>query len=268
MTRVLTLTFAALLSVLPVAAEAHRAWLLPSTTVLSGEDPWITVDAAVSNTLFVFEHHPLRLDGLTLTGPDGKPIAAQNQAAGKFRSTFDMPLAEDGTYRIAVVSAGYFARYELEGERKRWRGTREQIATGIPAAATNVALSKFDNRIETFVTLGAPSKDVLAPSNAGLEMVALTHPNDLYAGETAKFRFLLDGAPAADVEVEVVQGGGRYRSEAGDRTFRTDADGMVEIAWPEAGRYWIGADIRSDEKDADGATRRAGYTATLEVLPQ
>ena len=268
MNRVLTLTLAATLGLLPIAAEAHRAWLLPSTTVLSGEDPWITVDAAASNDLFVFEHRPLRLDGLTLTGPDGKPVAAENEATGRFRSTFDVPLEQDGTYRLAVVSSGYFARYELDGARKRWRGAKEEIATAIPEAATNVALSRFDSRVETFVTVGAPTEEALAPVGAGLEMVAVTHPNDLYAGETARFRFLLDGNPVEGLEVEVVQGDGRYRSEAGDRVFKTDADGMVEIAWPEAGRYWIGTGIRGDEEDADGATRRAGYTATVEVLPQ
>ena len=32
---------------LPLSAQAHRAWLLPSATVLSGEgDLWVTVDAA------------------------------------------------------------------------------------------------------------------------------------------------------------------------------------------------------------------------------
>ena len=49
---------------LPLSAQAHRAWMLPSATVLSGEDPWITVDAAVSNDLFYFEHFPLRIQGI------------------------------------------------------------------------------------------------------------------------------------------------------------------------------------------------------------
>jgi hypothetical protein len=37
---------------LAVPAQAHRAWLLPSATVLSGTDAWVTVDAAISNDLF------------------------------------------------------------------------------------------------------------------------------------------------------------------------------------------------------------------------
>lgn len=37
------------------SAQAHNVWLLPSTTVLSKSE-WITVDAAVSNDLFFFNH--------------------------------------------------------------------------------------------------------------------------------------------------------------------------------------------------------------------
>jgi len=36
---------------LPNAAQAHRVWLLPAATVLSGDEPWVTFDAAVSNDI-------------------------------------------------------------------------------------------------------------------------------------------------------------------------------------------------------------------------
>ncbi|MET0445126.1 MAG: hypothetical protein ABW151_11185, partial [Pseudorhodoplanes sp.] len=46
---------------LPLSAQAHRAWLLPSATVLSGDgDLWVTVDAAVSNHQFYFEQQTMR----------------------------------------------------------------------------------------------------------------------------------------------------------------------------------------------------------------
>ena len=63
--KIATLTLAALL---PIASHAHKAWLLPSATV-STVDQWITVDAAVSNDLFYFNHNPLRTDGLSITAP-------------------------------------------------------------------------------------------------------------------------------------------------------------------------------------------------------
>ena len=75
-------TTLALAVCLPLSAQAHRAWMLPSATVLSGEEPWITVDAAVSNDLFYFEHVPMRLKGIgeAAQAPAGGPPAC----AGRF----------------------------------------------------------------------------------------------------------------------------------------------------------------------------------------
>ena len=45
-----------ILAALAPSLFAHRQWVLPSSTVLSAADPWVTVDAAVSNELFYFDH--------------------------------------------------------------------------------------------------------------------------------------------------------------------------------------------------------------------
>ena len=49
------LALAALIT-LTSPALAHRFWILPSATVLSGDEPWVTFDAAVSNNLFFADH--------------------------------------------------------------------------------------------------------------------------------------------------------------------------------------------------------------------
>ena len=54
-------------------AHAHNAWLLPSTTVLSKPDT-ISVDASISNDLFVANHAAMRLDNLLITAPDGSTV--------------------------------------------------------------------------------------------------------------------------------------------------------------------------------------------------
>jgi uncharacterized GH25 family protein len=252
----------------PLPADAHRAWLLPSSTVLSGQEPWVTIDAAVSNDLFVFEHRPMRLDSLAVLGPKGETIAVQNQATGQFRSTFDVQLKAAGTYKIAIAGGGYSASYKLNGETKRWRGTKAELASAIPAGAESVTLAKFSNRTEVFVTSGAPTPDALKPTGQGLEMKPITHPNDLFAGEAAVFQFLNDGKPAAGLEVEVVPGGIRYRNQLKAMKLTTDAEGRIAVTWAEAGMYWIGTSTRDDTRDADGAVSRSRYSVTLEVLPQ
>lgn len=249
-------------------AQAHRAWMVPSATVLSGDDPWVTVDAAISNDLFYFEHHPMRLDNLAVVAPDGSAVQAENTAKGRYRSTFDVHLTQVGTYKIAVASDGLFASYMLNGERKRWRGTADKLKAEIPAEATEIKLSQSQNRNEIFVTAGKPSEDSLKTTGKGLELSPITHPNDLFAGEEARFKLLLDGEPAKDIEIEVVPGGNRYRDKLNDTTVKTDGEGVFTVTWPEPGMYWLNASIRDDKATIEKAERRASYTATLEVLPQ
>lgn len=259
------LTTAALLAV-PAAASAHRQWLLPSSTVLSGNDPWITVDAAVSNEIFYFDHNPLRLDAITVTAPDGAKGEIKNAATGKFRSTFDVQLDKPGTYKIGTASDGLMASYMLNGETKRWRGVAADLATAIPREATEVKLTQSSRRVEVFATRGSPTKEVLKLTGVGLELDPVTHPNDMVASEPAVFKLMLDGKPAAGVEVNVVPSGNRYRAATGEMKLTTDAQGSVTIKWPGAGMYWMEATARG-KSSVPNAERSASYVATLEVLP-
>jgi len=281
-------TALALAVCLPLSAQAHRAWMLPSATVLSGEDPWITVDAAVSNDLFYFEHVPLRLQGignldqapaggptgmrarpasqLQVIAPDGSQIQTENGSIGRYRSTFDVHLTQKGTYKLAVANEGLFARWKENGQMRRWMGTPEAFAKEVPAKGEELTVSQNSSRMEVFVTSGNPSEEVLTPTGKGLELAPVTHPNDLYAGEAAEFAFLLDGEPAAGVKISVIPGGNRYRDHLGEIQATTDQQGKVSITWPEAGMYWLEAEMVSDKGVSKPATeRRASYSATLEV---
>jgi uncharacterized GH25 family protein len=264
----------ALVLCLPLSAQAHRGWLLPSSTVLSGDDAWVTVDAAVSNGIFHADHAPMRVDGLTITAPDGTTLNAQNVSLGKFRSTFDVQLPQKGTYKIASASSGLMARWETEtGERKMWPGRGEKANPAdfdkmVPKKAKNLEVSQFSRRLETFVTSGSPSDSVLKATQQGLELVPITHPNDLFAGEAAEFQFLIDGKPAAGVKVTVIAGGMRYRNDQEAIEVESDKKGKVSITWPQAGMYWLSANYL-DKKAKKPATHRSGsYVATFEVLPE
>lgn len=253
---------------LSLSAQAHRGWMLPSATVLSGEAPWITVDAAISNDLFYFEHNPMRLDHLQISAPDGSLLQPQNLSTGKYRSSFDVQLAQAGTYKLAVLNQGLFANYTLNGEKKRWRGSMENLSKEVPADAQALQITQSQARVEVFVTAGKPTDKVLQPNGAGLELAAITHPNDLFAGERASFRLLLDGKPAADVKVAIVPGGIRYRDQLNDINTSTDSEGKFSVTWPRPGMYWLGASVQDDKASMKGAKRRASYAATLEVMPQ
>lgn len=274
---------------MPTAAHSHRSWLFPSSTVLSKEGSWVSVDAARSNDLFYYDHFPMLLGNVAdqpeelakmrrrdrgpapdveISAPDGGKLDPKFGHAGRFRTTFDVPLEKAGTYKMSVVESGMFARYKLKGEEKRWRGTAETFEKEVPKDAEELQVTDRHNRVETFVTVGNPTTEVLKPTGAGLELEPVTHPNDLYAKEAATFKFLLDGKPASGIKVSVIRGGIRYRDALGEFEATTGEDGTVKITWPEPGMYFISASARREAAEPKGRQMRAGYAVTLEVLPQ
>ncbi|WP_292052028.1 MULTISPECIES: DUF4198 domain-containing protein [unclassified Brevundimonas] len=250
----------------PMAAQAHRAWLAPTSTVLSGNDAWVGFDAGMSNVVFQPDHAAMRLSGLEIIAPDGSRIEARNSAQGRYRSMFDIELKQEGTYRVANVVEGFMATYEQGGERKRFRGSEAEFATGIPADATNVQPVRTFTRTETFVTLGNPNETALAATGKGLELVPVSHPNDAAEGEASSFKLLLNGQPAADVEVTIAREGLRYRSNPEEITAKTAADGTFTVTWAASGLHWIGASVRTPGANGQPGTN-ASYNGTIEVLP-
>lgn len=290
--RALTVSAAMAAVLLPGAANAHRQWMMPSATVLSGDDVWVTVDAAVSNDLFYFEHQPMQVDAVKAIAPDGTEVKIENAAKGRYRSTFDVHLLQKGTYKIVSAMTGVMGSYTLNGKEERLpRGTtKASLAAAIPAGATDVKTSEMSNRNEIFVTVGAPTDTVFKPTGEGIELVPVTHPNDLVSGEAATFQFLLDGKPARDLKVTVIPGGIRYRSDLHQMDLTTDAQGKLTVTWPTPGMYWLNASVGGGREGGPGGPggpgagagagapppppaapagpqpRRASYVTTLEVL--
>lgn len=260
-------SFAIALSAIASVSQAHNAWLLPSSTVFSKADT-VTVDAAVSNDLFVANHASLRLDGLQITAPDGSTVKPETEAKLKFRNVFDVSVAQTGTYRIAVVNGGAFASWKdkATGQNKRARGTPESLAKEIPADAQELAITQSSGRIETFVTVGKPS--ALKPIGQGLELIATGSPTDLVKGEKATFTLHLDGQPAKGLEVSVTAGNTQYRDKLEETKLKTDDKGQFSVTWPAAGMYWLEATTKDNKTTVPQAKeRRLSYAATLEVMP-
>lgn len=258
---------AALALCLPAAGHAHDIWLKPSSTVLSGSGSWITVDGAVSNDKFYFNHAPLRIDNLQIVAPDGTQVEPENVSRGKLRSTFDLQLSQTGTYRVAVVNDGVFASWKEDGKPKRYFGKADGLAAAVPAQAADLSVTQSMGRVETFVTAGKPSG--IKPTGRGLELLPVTHPNDLYADEEATFRMTLDGEPVADLELTLIADGSRYRDKIGEVALTTDKKGEFKVKWEQPGLYWLHTEREDAEVSVPQASkRRLSYVATFEVLAQ
>jgi hypothetical protein len=240
-------------ALLSLSAHAHRPWLLPSATLTEGPAPVVSIDAAISEDLFEFDSFPLLLDTLRVTAPDGSTVATDARVEARRRVSFDVKLAQKGTFRISGVTDTAMASWKVDGETRRWRGAPAALAREVPADAQDLQVSRTLARAETFVTNETPSALPTIVGGDGLELLPLTNPTDLSVGDTSRFRLLLDGKPFAGADVTIIRGGNRYRYKMGEIALKTDAAGEFGVAWPEADRYWLGASHGGRPQGGPGA---------------
>ena len=190
------------------------------------------------------------------------------EALHKFTVTYPCHLMTLHKDTLIIATGGEIITQQWQNPMAIWRGS---VATfgELPKDAKKLEVSQSVGRVETFVTNGAPNDTALKPTNRGIELVAVGHPNDLFAGEEATFRVLVDGKPAAGLEFEIVRGATRYRNAQDEITAQTGRDGKFQLTWPHAGMYWINAAMQDGNSGSKLASkRRLSYTATLEVLPE
>lgn len=259
---------ASVMLTLPMAAHAHRTFLLPSTTLAENANAVVTFDASATEELFVPDH-ALQLGTVVVAGP--AETQPENVWNGKQRNSFELKLPKAGTYRVSLLNDSLSAMYKADGQMKRWRGTTETFAKEVPANAQDLNVTRMQSRTETFVRAGDEGgRTEWKNDGIGIEMTPLTQPTELFAGDTTTLRFTLNGKPASDLNVTIIRGGNRYRDALGEITLKTDKDGKVSIKWPDAGMYWIGTNTGRPPQGTTGTLEkpvvRASYSATLEVL--
>ena len=138
--------------------------------------------------------------------------------------------------------------------------------SAIPAGAETMTAVSY-TRSETYVTKGAPSREALKPAGKGFELEAVTHPNEIYAGEAFKFRLLNDGKPVAGVAFEIQHAGDAYAEKKFANEGKTGADGTVSVTIAEPGVYVLETSypVRTEGAPPEPVARSGAYILTFEV---
>lgn len=262
------------LATLAAPSHAHRPWLYPNATMVEAKEAYVTIDGAISEDLFEVDHMALKLDNAVVIDPDGVSSPAPTPLTGRQRSSIDLKMSKSGTYKIAIVNKNVMASYkDASGELKRFRGNEETFAKDVPTNAPELKVTRTHQRLETFVSANKHSDGALKPTGSGLELVPTTNPTDLHSGETAKWRFQLDGKPLPNFAFSLIPGGVKHRGVLGEIRLTTDAKGDVAVKLPAPGRYLLNAGFPvSSEKGGGPSTaasqNRYSYAATIEILPE
>ncbi|MBX3483654.1 DUF4198 domain-containing protein [Phenylobacterium sp.] len=286
-------------------AFAHTPYLKPTT--FAPKHPFVSVEAALTEGAFFVPDMPIRGEApFWVTGNDGQPVKAANVVMLKEFAVVEVDLPADGTYRISTGErAGRSAKWvKIDGAWKMVRpaggpgrgggappagappagGPPAGAAGGGPPPGAGGGQSRFVeesaipagaetmtavgyNRSETYVTKGAPTNGALKPTGQGLEVEAISHPNEAFAGEAFKIRVLNDGKPLPTFAFTLSRAGDVYVDQRFAQTVRTDAAGAASLKLPTPGVYVLQASYPVREEGAAPApvAKSSSYTLTFEV---
>lgn len=275
---------------------AHGRWIMPSHTILSGDEvEFVTFDVSISNELFYPDYAiggvpveninsqekverelppPLRpvlaSSKLVVHKPDGS-IQSDYMLVDFRRKTVSMAeLALSGSYHIEYTQNPIYLTWysHADGSPGRFFGKLSQVRKMLPEGAKDIRETILINRIETWVTRNNLTKENLKPKGSGLELQFQTHPNELFVGEAMRLMLLFDGKPLKqDITLHFIQNGTRYRDDREVMEVKTK-NANASVKWKKPGVYLLEAEYEQPSLEKGIESETHALYATFEVFPQ
>lgn len=239
------------------AAQAHSPYLLPNAFDATSRDH-VTVQASFTEDVFTPDI-AMKSDDFHAIGPDGAKVALTPTYLRDL-TVLEAATPANGTWRITSGQrVGRMSKVVLvKGE---WVFLEPDKP--VPAGAKPLDMQSL-TVAETYVSRGAPNATALAARGKGLEFHALTHPNEIVAGEAASFEVLLDGKPLPAQTISIHSGGVAYLENAKPVEVITDAAGKFAVKVDRPGVYL--AMTRHRVAPADGKPGQSlTYALTFEA---
>ena len=229
----------------PVFGHGQQ-WILPNFFYTDRESPWLGIEHTAGEQRFV-PGHGLG-SPLWIIHPEGWRMGRPSSIfVGQTRTVAEMELTGQGTYRIETDRPAQFVtEFEVDG-KKRWVGkSKDQL----PGKKILQSAHRW-SRTTTFVTVKKYTQGVLEATGAFLEIVPVTHPNQIFMGKPFVVRVVSRGqsVPGQEVQAYSEMDNGYDTPLAAV----TNANGECELIFPSPGLYLLTARLRQDAKDSSRA---------------
>lgn len=260
------LTVGLLLALAALPVCAHTPYLHAKGEITSNGG-LVSMEASFAEKFFIPEA-AFDNSEFQLTSPEGKQLAPDRVEVWKARTLAEHRLDKTpGTWRFSTGKryGALFRVWEVNGKRESSR----DLAVKIPEGAKIISNFQSVTRAETYLSVGAPNRTALAAHGEGLEIVAIDHPTDLYAGEPFRFSVLFDGKPLANQKVEITE----VVSDTGNTpqiiTLTTDAAGNASFRSERATRWLALTRHRTPAPQSSGVAEYShSYTLSFRTLAQ
>jgi len=226
----------ALLATTSAPAAAYTAYLLPDEFL--PDDRTVALQASFTTTFFT----PTYAIGgnFAVINPDGTDgFYTQVDPAGQATSLRSQ-LLDEGTYRFTSGEQVGPVTPMIEDGAGGWR--QQQAGETPPEGAQTTTLQTV-TVADTYVTLGAPTRQAVDRSIGRLALRAVTHPNQVVVAQGFQVNATFDGAAFANAALVVYKAGEPEQDL--DRFVTTDANGNATITFDSPGQYIVVARHRA-----------------------
>ena len=257
---------AALVLVVTSFAGAHDTWLLPSKArVAVGER--VTLDMTSG---MAFPKNETAIDSTRVAEARirvaGEETSLRVQPRGKasLRLTVTPRRAGVATIWVRLKPRTLELKPDQVREYVDEIGAPDSIrALYSPSAPARRWREQYTKQAKTVVVVGRAGRDSSwqQPTRAGLEIVPLTNPANIFVGDTMVVRVLRAGQPAVGFAI-----GDAAENERSTRLARTDNAGVARLVSSKPGRWLLrGTDLRRAEADTSLDWQSEFTTLTLFV---
>jgi hypothetical protein len=213
------------------SAAADSPYLRPNLFDTGGRDH-VTVEAGFTDDIFA-GRTAMRSDHFNIFGPNGEtPLDTITYFTDV--AVFEAPTPVDGTYRISSGRREGRIGRMYRSASAGWKFVGEEAGVTVPEA--DQVETQSITVADVYVTRGVAG-DVPAARGTGVEVVPVTHPADIVAGEDAVFQLLIDGQPRAGLPITVFREAGRYDGRLVEADVVSGPDGRFVVRPSAPGAY-------------------------------
>ena len=231
------------------SCSAHQKWLWPNVFVAEKTPVWISFDVTWSDTPFVAERG-VGDRPLNVIHPGGRSESPARLLIGKTKSTAEIELTEEGTYRLESIDPlTYWTRVEKNGEEKWLKQSKNEVKD------PSLKITRSDlywSKAVAFVSVGKTTSPPTIAESEPLQVTLGAHPSQLVSGNTYDLAVVSYGKPVANADVKVfVEGSTGHDPQS---TIRCNEVGTGKLKISAAGRHLLSCELEqkvSDDPKAD-----------------
>jgi uncharacterized GH25 family protein len=234
---------------LPFSALAHQYWIEPNEFFFYSKTK--AMDKKVSESL-TFEFtggdtyfnadvnrtHDPEAYSFTYLTPNGKALKPVQVFNGKNRRVIEANATQKGTYTLGISRTGAPMYYSKLADDSWVAKSKDQLTY---AEKTGLKVSGgYFQHTKSYVTLHTPTDSWKKPVGHTLEIMPLSHPNKLFAGNVLRVKVLYKGAPLTNTTLVGIAQGDRAKKH-GETAISTTTNerGIARLPFDWATRWLI-----------------------------